>query len=50
MRGIMHEEYQPGYNWEDMIEKEFKRSIPWGDLSERVEEPDTSFDREVPDP
>lgn len=44
----MHEEYQPGYNWEDMIEKEVKRSIPWGDFEDRTEEPDASFDREEP--
>lgn len=30
----MHEEYQPGYNWEDLIEKEFKKSIPWDDFEE----------------
>lgn len=46
----MHEEYQPGYNWEDMIEKEVKKSIPWGDRDDSGEEPDTTFDREQPDP
>ena len=46
----MHEEYRPGYNWEDMIEKEFKKSIPWGDFDESSEEPDTTFDCEEPDP
>ena len=45
----MHEEYRPGYNWEDMIEKEFKKSIPWGDFDESSEEPDTTFDCEEPD-
>jgi hypothetical protein len=46
----MHEEYRPGYNWEDMIEKEVKKSIPWGDFDESSEEPDTTFDCEEPDP
>ena len=45
----MHEEYRPGYNWEDMIDKEFKKSIPWGDFDDGSEEPDTTFDCEEPD-
>ncbi|MGD8269757.1 MAG: hypothetical protein PVG81_03450 [Desulfobacterales bacterium] len=45
----MHEEYRPGYNWEDMIDEEFKKSIPWGDFDESIEEPDTTFDCEEPD-
>ena len=45
----MHEEYRPGYNWEDMIDKEFKKSIPWGDAADSSEEPDTPFDYEEPD-
>jgi hypothetical protein len=47
--GIMHEEYRPGYNWEDMIDKEFKKSIPWGDVDDSGEEPDTTLDCEEPD-
>jgi hypothetical protein len=46
--GAMHEEYQPGYNWEDLIEKKFKATIPWQDFEDddtRTElsgdEPDT---------
>ena len=46
----MHEEYRPGYNWEDMIDKEFKKSIPWGDFDDGSEEPDTTFECEEPDP
>jgi hypothetical protein len=45
----MHEEYRPGYNWEDMIDKEFKKSIPWSDADDSSEEPDTTFDCEEPD-
>ena len=45
----MHEEYRPGYNWEDMIDKEFKKSIPWGDVDDSGEEPDTTLDCEEPD-
>jgi hypothetical protein len=45
----MHEEYRPGYNWEDMIDKEFKKSIPWGDVEDSSEEPDTTYDCEEPD-
>jgi len=45
----MHEEYRPGYNWEDMINKEFKKTIPWGDVEDSSEEPDTTYDCEEPD-
>lgn len=44
----MHEEYRPGYNWEDFVEKEFKKTIPWGDFDDSSEDPDPSFDREEP--
>lgn len=45
----MHEEYKPGYNWEDLIEKEFKRTIPWEDFEDGCEDPDTTHDRRDPD-
>jgi hypothetical protein len=44
----MHEEYRPGYNWEDFVEKEFKKTIPWGDFDDSSEDPDPSYDREEP--
>lgn len=49
-RHSMHEEYQPGYNWEDMIDKEFKKSIPWNDFDDSSEDPDMTFDREESEP
>jgi hypothetical protein len=45
----MHEEYRPGYNWEDLIEKEFKKSIPWSDSDEGREDSDPKFEREDPE-
>jgi hypothetical protein len=45
----MHEEYRPGYNWEDLVEKEFKKTIPWRDFDEGSEDTDNTFDQEDPE-
>jgi hypothetical protein len=45
----MHEEYRPGYNWEDLIEKEFKKSIPWSDFDDGSEEADSNCNSEFPE-
>jgi hypothetical protein len=46
---VVHEEYRPGYNWEDLVEKEFKKSIPWSDFDDGSENTDATFDREDPE-
>ena len=45
----MHEEYRPGYNYEDFVEKEFKKSIPWSDIDDGCDDADRAFDREEPE-
>ena len=45
----MHEEYRPGYNWEDLVEKEVKKSIPWSDFDDGCDDTEPKFDREDPE-
>jgi len=34
----MHEEYLPGYDWEDLIEHDIEKDIPLDDKDDRTED------------
>ncbi len=35
----MHEEYLPGYDWEDLIERDIEKDIPLDDKDDLTEDP-----------
>ncbi len=38
----VHEEYQPGYHWDDLAEKKPEKQIPWNEFEEHAQKTESA--------